>query len=450
MEDKLYKKDQEIEKLKRKIKEIEQKYKKDEKEGSDKKSREIKRKGEEIKDLKKLLKEEEEKRRNAEIITEEKTSENTIYKGQIEDSKAQIQQLEDNELKLRADLGTNKAKIIGLEGKITKLEANYLEVQNQTNEQQQEISNFGNVKAELETEIRLQNEEIEQKNSEIAKFNERIQGLQNQIGEIKTNFMNQIKENEAQFNESLNNSKIQFNNEVNEQKSKFEQYEDATSKEISELKGKIRIQVDELNKNQSSIRELEATKEKLERELKQKDEKIVEVDDTVEKMAQELLERNMKLNSFEESLAKAESGIIDNMPNLLKGQDQAIDKLSQVVKRVKHNAILMFPSIEFLPKIINLSDVKSTMKFRIITNIDPKDSNHRDIFKQYYKANISIRNFEEKTYWGISRDREELVFALNDRSGVPYGFKVEDPFQIEQLGNTFVAIWGKLRQDFHL
>jgi sugar-specific transcriptional regulator TrmB len=174
------------------------------------------------------------------------------------------------------------------------------------------------------------------------------------------------------------------------------------------------------------------------------------MDKTVEKMAEELLERNMKINTYEESLAKAESGIIDNMPNLLKGQDQAIEKLSQVVKKTKSNAILIFPSIEFLPKILNLSDVKVTMKFRIITNLNPNNSTHRDIFSQYNKVNISIRNFEEQSFWGINRDREELVFALNDRSGIPNGFKVEDPFQIEQLGNIFVAIWGKLRQDFRL
>ncbi|MFX0139418.1 MAG: hypothetical protein ACFFDN_37605, partial [Candidatus Hodarchaeota archaeon] len=107
-------------------------------------------------------------------------------------------------------------------------------------------------------------------------------------------------------------------------------------------------------------------------------------------------------------------------------------------------------SIELLPEILSLSDIKATMRFRIMTYIDANNSNHREIFKNYFKANIAIRNFEEQSTWGINRDREELVFAINDKSNVPYGFKVEDPFQIEQLGNIFVAIWGKLRQDFRL
>lgn len=154
---------------------------------------------------------------------------------------------------------------------------------------------------------------------------------------------------------------------------------------------------------------------------------------------------NIKLR---EGILAAENGIISNLlPNLIKGDQQALEKIKDVLSRLKHNAIIALPVLDLLPEILPVDTIKSKQNFRIMAFVELDNPKHRNIFDQYNMINISIRAAERKNVWGIIRDQEEMLVAPEDESGNPVGLVITDDFQIEIIGNVLLNLWSRCKKN---
>ena len=151
---------------------------------------------------------------------------------------------------------------------------------------------------------------------------------------------------------------------------------------------------------------------------------------------------------LEKGLEEAEVGLISSaLPNLVKGDGQAAERIGEIAKRIKDNAILSIPDFEAVPAMLDLDKLRTSTRLRIMTYVDFNNPKHKAIFTQISRSNILIRHSEEKNLWGINRDHEELLLAPRDSTGTPMGLVVKDAFQIEILGNILLEIWGKCRRN---
>ncbi|MHA1145710.1 MAG: hypothetical protein ACTSRW_13300 [Candidatus Helarchaeota archaeon] len=267
------------------------------------------------------------------------------------------------------------------------------------------------IETSLRDELRQKKEEIAKKDSEIREH----------ISE---------KKDAAQNISDLDIEIGRFKDEI----SKLEQAKSEQKSELARLNAVI-------GQREEEIKNLNIVIEEKNRLIDSLKEQI----ETIKKLNDDLEEEKIKLR---EGLWAAENGIISNLlPNLIKGDQQALDKIKEIMGRMVHNAIIGIPVIELLPEIFSDITLKSTQNLRVITSIDFNNPKHKAIFDGYDKPNITLRNYDKKNLWGVIRDQEELLVAPEDASGNPIGIVVKDPYQIEILGNVLLNIWAKSKRN---
>ena len=232
--------------------------------------------------------------------------------------------------------------------------------------------------------------------------------------------------------------------------------------EIKENLNELKSEMNELNttkNNQSAeIKHLYAEIEKLEKDKEKINPAIAEKDGEIAKISTEIGEAIAKnialeenLTQYQKNLEEAEVNLIYNaLPNLAKGESQVVERIADILQKVKHNATISLPKFDLLPQILNLDNLRTSTRLRIMTSVNFRNESHKAIFQQFSKSNILIRNSEEKNLWAINRDHEELLLAPQDRGGTPLGVVFQDSYQIEILEKILVDIWGKCRRDVTL
>ena len=390
------KKEKEIEKLKQKIKEDESKYK-----------RELARKSEEIKEfdsrLKDLLKEKQEITLSQEEAVHEKES---LLK--------QMTDIQDDNKRLREELsqiGVLKAEISGSKLKDENQFRKISELEQTLEGKDEIIGQLRNIEAELREEIRNKISEITHKESQINKINsDKLTSAQSleQSEETIKNLEDQI----GQLNETISNQ----------------------GSEMSQLK--------------SELEQLKFGNNQLDKTIKDKEEEILKLSDEIEGCIGNNTELEKMVNELKKGIEEAESGIISNrLPNLIKGDKQALSRIAEIAQNIKHNAVIAIPLFEMLPDILNLENLRASTQLRIMAHVDFTNPSHKEIFNTFNRPNILIRHNEEKNLWGILRDQEELLIAPTDSNGIPTGLVVKDPNQIQLLGNLLLDTWGKCRRN---
>ena len=392
----IVKKEKEIEKLKQKLKEDEDKHK-----------RELARKNEEIKEtdlrLKEVLKEKEE----VTLIQEQAVHEKESLLKQNADFQEQNKRLHE-ELN---QVGLLKADLSGLklteENQLTKISE-----LNQTIKGKDEIiGQLKNIEAQLREEIKTNITEITQKESEI----------------------NQINSDKLTTSQSLEQSEETIKN-----------LED----QISQLNGSINDQRSEINQLKSEIEQLKSEEIQLEKAVKVQDEESLKISEEIEGLITKNNELEKELDKFKIGIEEAEAGIISSaLPNLIKGDNQASARITEIAQNIKHNAVITIPKFEMIPEIINVENLRDSTQLRIMTFVDFSNPSHKEIFSKINRPNILIRHNEEKNLWGIIRDQEELLIAPVDSNGIPVGMIMKDPNQIKILGNLILDTWSKCRRN---
>lgn len=396
LEKNIVKKEQEIEKLKQKMKEQEEKQKRDQS-----------RLKEEVKELenrvKELLKE------KADIVLSEEQA--------VHEKEAILKQLtglQEENKRLQADLaqvGVLKAEITGLK----------LRIENQgtgMSEMEQMLLTKDDIIDQLRTSESKLREEIRSKNDEIAK---------------RESVISMMKSGKLNIEQSLEQSQDKIKN---------------LESEITTLKNTIVNKDAKITHLNTQIETLEKEKLALSETVQAKDTEISELSGEISSLITRSDEVEKKAKTLEKGIEQAEAGLIsDALPNLVKGESQAVDRITEILNRIKHNAIMAVPKFELLPQLIDLENWKTSSRLRIITNVDFENPSHKAVFKEIQRPNIAIRHTDEKNLWGINRDHEELLMAPQDSTGTPIGIIMRDPFQIEILGNILLDIWGKCRKN---
>ena len=396
LEKNIVKKEKEIEKLKQKLKEQE-----------DKQKRDHSRLKEEVKELeirvKEILKEKQEAVVNSEQAIHEK---DIIVK--------QVEELQEENKRLHRDLaqvGVLKAEITGLT----------LRIENQitgTKELEQMLLTKDEIIEQLRTSESKLREEIRSKNDEIAKRETMISVMKSG----KLNIEQTLQQAEAKAT-TLN-------------------------AEISTLKNTLINKDGQISQLNSRIESSEKEKVTLNQTNFDKDNEISKLSTEVASLIAQNSEWKEKLTKLEKGLEEAEIGLISSaLPNLVKGDGQAAERIAEIAKRIKANAILSIPDFEAVPAMLDLENLRTSTRLRIMTYVDFNNPKHKVIFTQISRSNILIRHSEEKNLWGINRDHEELLLAPRDSTGTPMGLVVKDAFQIEILGNILLEIWGKCRRN---
>ncbi|MHC1591254.1 MAG: hypothetical protein ACXQS8_04165 [Candidatus Helarchaeales archaeon] len=395
-EKKLLKKEKEIEKLKIKLKETEKKY-----------QREIDRRKEEIKELEQTIKELRNEKSALILDAEQAIAEKERMERQFSEISDKNKQL----LEQIASVGVIKAELKGLQ---LKLDEKNVEIENLKSElsgRDDEIKHLKEVESRLREEIKQKNEDLNKKDAEIRDLISQQKDASQSIDELDGEIENFKKEIE-----------------------KLEKIRDEQQAEITKLNEIIQ------NKDEE-IKHLNAAIEEKNQEIDSLNEQI----ETLKKMNDNLEVEKIQLR---EGLWAAENGIISNLlPNLIKGDQQALEKIREMLERMVHNAIIGIPVMDLVPEIFSDINLKPTQNLRIITYMDFKNPKHKAIFDGYNKPNISFRNYDKKNLWGIIRDQEELLIAPEDNLGNPIGIVIKDPYQIEILGNVLLNIWAKSKRN---
>ncbi len=396
LEKTIVKKETEIEKLKQKLKDQEDKQKRDQ-------SR-IKEENKELSNrVKELLKEKQE----AVVGEEQATHEKDLITKQLEE-------LQDGNTRLHEELaqvGVLKAEITGLK----------LRIENQVTGTK-----------ELEQMLLTKDEIIEQlRNSEI-KCREDIRSKNDEIAKRET-MISVMKSGKLNIEQSLEHAEDKAH---------------TLNQEISTLKTTLINKDGQISQLNNRIESLEKEKVTLNQTILSKDNEINKL--TTEKAS--IITKNAatedNLAQLEKGLEDAEAGLISSaLPNLVKGDSQAAERIAEISRRVKANAILSIPEFEAVPAMIDLEHLRTSTRLRIMTYVDFNNPQHKEIFKLISRPNILIRHNEQRNLWGINRDHEELLIAPRDDKGTPTGLIVRDSFQIELLGNILLENWGKCRKN---
>jgi len=395
----LVKKEKEIEKIKQKQKEDEDKYK-----------RELTRKNEEIKELegrvKELIKEKQEITLTQEQALHEKESVLKQITDLQEDNKRLHEQL--------TQIGILKAEVSGLKLK--------------TENQLKKIS-------ELEQTIRGKDEIIAQ-----------LKSIENQLREDISNRITEITQKETEINQTKSDKTgtMQL----------LERSEESMKQlkvEITQLNKGLNDQKSEINHLKSEIERLSNDKNQLNKTIKDKEEDTSKLSDEIGGIITKNSDLEKEVLKLKKGIEEAEAGIISSaLPNLVKGDKQALNRIVEIAKNIKHNAVISIPTFEMLPEMLKIDNLRASTQLRIMTSVDFKNPKHKAIFATINRPNILIRHNEEKNLWGIIRDQEELLIAPVDSTGTPVGMIVKDPNQIKILGNLMLDTWSKCRRNVDL
>jgi chromosome segregation ATPase len=396
LEKTLIKKEKEIEKLNQKLKEQDDKFKRD-------RSRER----EELKELQNQVKELLKEKKEIQISQETAIHEKDAILQQFTD-------LQEENKKLHGDLsqiGVLNANIKGLELKVANLESKIEELEGVSSNKDAIIEQLRDTENHLRLEITNKNDEILARDTQI----------------------NELKSETLGYGQNLSDAELNINN---------------LKSQISDLTIQLSNQKARNTELTAKIEQLNSTIKELNQQIFQKDGALQNLNEQFDDLNLKKLDLEQELSNSSKAIEQAEAGLIStHLTNLVKGDTQAIDRIAEITKKIKHSAVISLPDFEMLPKILNLDDLRMSTRLRVLTKVNFTNPTHKAIFQQFNKPNIAIRHDDNVKVWGIIRDQEEMLLAPRDSTGTPVGIIVNDPYQIEILGNILLTIWGQSRRD---
>lgn len=399
MDKDIVKKEKEIEKLKQKQKEDEDKHK-----------RELSRKNEEVKELNNRVKELIKEKQDVTLAQEQATHEKESVLKQMADLQEENKRLHEQ----LTQIGVLKAEVSGLKLK--------------SDTQLKKAS-------ELEQTIKGKDDLVAQ-----------LRGIENQLREDISNRITEITQKESELTQ------------LKSDKTGASQFLERSEETIKQLKGEIaqlnKGLIDqrlENSKLKSEIERLNADKNQLGQTVQAKEAESSKLSDEFGGIINRNNELEKEVLKLKKGIEEAEAGIISSaLPNIVKGDKQALNRIVEIAKTTKHNAVISIPTFEMVPEVLKIENLRASTQLRIMTFVDYKNPTHKAIFASIKNPNILIRHNEDKNLWGIIRDQEEVLIAPADSAGTPLGMIVKDPNQIRILGNLILDTWSKCRRNVEI
>lgn len=255
--------------------------------------------------------------------------------------------------------------------------------------------------AMLNESLRLKDQQIQALNDSLAMKDQQMKTLQEAV-KLKDDQIKQIKLTSASSQE-VGAIQVQLKDKQNILDEKKAQIEDL-KKEV--LKGKKEI--DLLNQD------LEAA----------------------DKLSEEL---QKKLSDLSGSV-----GALD-LEKVRYSREQIVTKIIEILNHAIHNVTIVTPSIEDLED-LKLFEVKNSVSVKVACNIDPANSKHSDLLAEFESLdNITIRQYDAKDRWGISRDNEEIFLGAVGEDG-NLVFYSRDSLHLKLFNQIIMESWLRSRK----
>ena len=188
--------------------------------------------------------------------------------------------------------------------------------------------------------------------------------------------------------------------------------------------------------------------------LKQKDEKIQSLGKELEILNGELLKADEELESLKldsEKLRDAQENsdkvkIIDSTKVQIT-KAEILKKMREILTNALSSVTIVVPSIEDLQELY-LYEAKVSVNMRIACSINPGIEEHSELLNEFESLdNISLRNYEAKDRYILTRDGEELLFGVigvNENNNMVMHTK--DPAHIRLLNDIAQRGWLQSRR----
>jgi hypothetical protein len=153
--------------------------------------------------------------------------------------------------------------------------------------------------------------------------------------------------------------------------------------------------------------------------LKEKDKKITELQKELEILNEELTKADEDLESLElenEKLKNAQTSPTDvkitDFTHIKISKTEILDKMKEILENAISNVMIVVPSIEDLQE-LTLYELRSSVNMKIACSINPGIDEHSELLDEFESLdNISLRNYERKDRYVLTKDGEELLFGV--------------------------------------
>lgn len=215
---------------------------------------------------------------------------------------------------------------------------------------------------------------------------------------------------------------------------------------VKTLEKTIALKEEEIKKNSSS-----AVDQNL---LKEKDETIAQLQKEIEILNEELGKADEDLESLEienEKLRKAQTSSTDakiiDFTNAKLPKSEILAKMREILENAISNVTIVVPSIEELQDLY-LYELRSSVSMNIACGINPGIDEHAELLDEFESLdNISLRNYERKDRYVLTRDGEELLLAVLGKSeDKNLVIHTKDPKHFRLLNSLATESWIQSRK----
>ncbi|HMF30668.1 MAG TPA: hypothetical protein VKK79_04605 [Candidatus Lokiarchaeia archaeon] len=320
---------------------------------------------------------------------------------------------------------------------ITNLRAELQKKDEMLNEMQATFDRLKNSLDQIEPQLAAKEEQmatmqmqVELKESQFAAIQSTVQSKDNQIGILKESM--ELKDQNIQ---ALSDSLAVKDQQLQNKEDQLTQIKVSTvsSEEVDALQVQLQEKQQILDEKNALLEELTKEHSDLKREAELLKQDLEASDALTEKLQKQL----------DEGAGAAAAG-----PDLEKvrfTREQIIKKTLEILNRGLHNVTIIVPSLEDLEN-LNLYEVKSSVSVKVGCFVDPTNPKHNDLLQEIESLdNISIRLYENKDRWAISKDNEELFLAaVGEEENLV--FYTRDPLHIKMLNPLVMESWLRARK----
>ena len=188
--------------------------------------------------------------------------------------------------------------------------------------------------------------------------------------------------------------------------------------------------------------------------LKEKDEIITQLQKEIEILNDELTKADEDLESLElenEKLRNVQTSSKDekilDFTNRQIEKSKILEKMREILENSIANATIVVPSIEDLQELY-LYELRSSVSMKIACSINPGITEHSELLEEFESLdNISLRNYERGDRYVLTRDGEELLFAvIGNSENNNLVIHTKDPNHIKLFSSLATEGWIQSRK----
>ncbi|TFF86131.1 MAG: hypothetical protein EU551_02470 [Promethearchaeota archaeon] len=355
----------------------------------------------------------------------------------MNDLKGTISSLRESNKNLEELLKKNQS-VIEENQKVIVQQQNTISEQQSTIKEQDEIIRDQQISiVSQQKDLSAANKELKEKTEHLLKINteweDQTSLLKNKIFEMK----NELSEKEKKYDDMINER-------------------EETVKSLTEKINDLELQLEKAQVKttdaaaQNALAEMEEEIKNLEKTLYEKDLKIKDLQGQAGEadidLKTELELKDIKIADLEKRISFLTGEASVSVPagekgNIILSKEGALDGIKRLIGDLKSSGMIFIPLIDYIDK-LDLDQVKSTIRLKIATHIDPTNQIHVDLFKKISTlSNIELKEYDKKDLWSINKDNEALLFAPVGEDGSSTGLIIKSGNHIDFFASLLNSSW---------